>query len=368
MKSDPIFKHKNFFKLFFYFMVVYFTYNTISHLFYFYSIGGHPWVQGDWLINSIEVDIRRGIFGSILIYLSEFIKINPILLTIIFQFLFFTYSIILLFQFIKNINTQYSLLLILSPLFYLSHWSFSMISSFRKEILIYISFLLIFKIKDSKLYLYLSMLFLIIAMTGHEMAIFFLPAWLYVIQTLYKKNIFKKQKIIFILFISTIIVILFYAILNKNAPPILVCKPLINYINESFCTGNTAIGWLDKSHLYALERIKSEFFKKNNYLFFTIYFLSFLNLYYYCYIIKKDYFFTIALGISFISISPLFILGYDWGRWVSIQYMICMFIISSKIIQSNEIKNIKPKLNYFLFFIFYFLTFFVHFSHKATLI
>lgn len=366
MKSELISKYKKFFELFLCSIVLYFIYNILNHLFYFYSIGGHPWVQGDWLINSIEVNVRRGILGSIIIYLSKLIKINPIVLTIILQFLIFTYSIILSFQLIKNIKTKYSFLLILSPLFYLPHWSFSLISSFRKEILIYISFLLIFKIKNSKFYLYLSISFLIIAMVGHEMTIFLLPAWLYVLYTLYTKNIFKKQKIFFVLFISIIIVILFYAILNKNAPPSLVCKPLTTYINESFCIGNTAIGWLDKSYLYALERIKFEIFKNSNYLFFIIYFLSFLNLYYYCHILKKDHFFKIALVISFISTLPLFILGYDWGRWISIQYMICMFIVSAKTMQNNQLKSIKPNLNYILFFVF--LTIFIHVSHKTTLI
>src|SRR5690606_27309956 len=52
--------------------------------------GGHAWKQGDWLINAEAVAVRRGLFGSGLLRLSDLTGIGPLAMTVALQLLLLT--------------------------------------------------------------------------------------------------------------------------------------------------------------------------------------------------------------------------------------------------------------------------------------
>lgn len=50
-----------------------------------YQIGGHEWNTGDWLINADEVHVRRGLFGSGLLRVTDALGISPVLGVVVLQ-------------------------------------------------------------------------------------------------------------------------------------------------------------------------------------------------------------------------------------------------------------------------------------------
>ena len=50
-----------------------------------WAVGGNSWKQGDWLINSLEATVRRGILGSALIQGAEAFGLSPVTLVVILQ-------------------------------------------------------------------------------------------------------------------------------------------------------------------------------------------------------------------------------------------------------------------------------------------
>jgi len=58
--------------------------------------------------------------------------------------------------------------------------------------------------------------------------------------------------------------------------------------------------------------------------------------------LKTKNFYIIFLALSLVSILPLFIVAFDWGRWLSIYYHLTAFnliyLIKSKKIKLNEKK------------------------------
>ena len=62
----------------------------LYQLFLDFSLGGNNWKQGDWLINELSEPVRRGLFGSAVLRISDVIGLNPLLLLILFQALIVT--------------------------------------------------------------------------------------------------------------------------------------------------------------------------------------------------------------------------------------------------------------------------------------
>ena len=94
--------------------------NILFFLIYSIKNGGNSWSQGDWLINNEIQIVRRGWFGSFILFLSENLSLNPLYLLGLIQ------SIIIFFIFYSvwkasiklDINNNDALFfLLISPLF-----------------------------------------------------------------------------------------------------------------------------------------------------------------------------------------------------------------------------------------------------------
>jgi hypothetical protein len=50
-----------------------------------FLMGGHPWNTADWLINADNVHVRRGLFGSVLLRISDTLHLSPLVIAILLQ-------------------------------------------------------------------------------------------------------------------------------------------------------------------------------------------------------------------------------------------------------------------------------------------
>jgi hypothetical protein len=152
----------------------------LYQLFLDFSLGGNNWKQGDWLINELSGPIRRGLFGSALLRISDVIGLNPLLLLILFQAAIVTliFAVVGVSAF-KLGAPDKVVLLLLSPAFVMFFWFNDPQGSVRKEILAYLAFLPLIvaaiRGRGSLLALALSITAYAIAMAAHEANVFFLP-------------------------------------------------------------------------------------------------------------------------------------------------------------------------------------------------
>ena len=312
----------------------------------------------DWLINYSNGFVRRGLIGEILIKVSSIINFN-------LQYLVLFFLIFLLAIFYKKSYNLISKIeygkiyyfLIFSPFFfffYLVNHS----AGIRKEFLLYIFFIYLItdeKIDISKYKLYFYSLVFSILILVHEGLIFYLP--FYFLFIIFKSNK-KNLKTTFFNMGLVVCCSLLFALLSikfngSDEHVVKICESLTYNVKESCATGG-AINHLKDGLSYSINHvfkehdslsifnwilitlfgffpliiiIKNSEFKKN---YFVNYYLH----------LKTKYFYIIFLTLSLISILPLFIVAFDWGRWLSIYYHLAAFnllyLIKSKKIRLNE--------------------------------
>src|SRR6056297_4058100 len=76
------------------------------------AAGGNPWKQGDWLINSIDTMIRRGLLGNAIIYSADALNVSPVFLVVILQSALITGSALLICVALWRMVPRYTLWLL----------------------------------------------------------------------------------------------------------------------------------------------------------------------------------------------------------------------------------------------------------------
>ena len=102
--------------------------------------GGNSWKQADWLVNSEEVFVRRGLFGSGLLRLSDLLAVKPLLLVGALQAILMLALIGATIVAARRSGlTDRVLLLLLSPGFFVLFWAADPQGSLRKEMIVYLA-------------------------------------------------------------------------------------------------------------------------------------------------------------------------------------------------------------------------------------
>lgn len=148
------------------------------------SNGGNAWKTGDWLINYSGGPIRRGLTGTILLTAADF-GLNLLWLTYFFQLSIYTAIFVVVLKLYKQTKRGLFWLLILYSPAFLLFSSYDIQGGFRKEILvfaIFAYFCLIYAkktITQTKL-LFVSLIY-VLAGLSHELTVFTLPFFLYLL-------------------------------------------------------------------------------------------------------------------------------------------------------------------------------------------
>ncbi len=284
-------------------------------------------MTADWLINYNHGFISRGLFGTFLI--NSFDRQESMLDFL--SFLLITVYILIFYHISKIFNQSeqnfISLILIFSPATFLFNIYDSQ-GSFRKEILgILALVILTSNIKDKKSYkVYLSALIYTIAIFSHSVNLFFLTTLIFIL--FYK--IESKNLGHYIFFIgSTFLNILFYFIFSNSEQDLyrkrnLMCDDLENFGLSNLCGYGSFefIVWDFNAAYLITQNIIINENRNSSYFYIFLFFLSMIPFLFDKVFYKKfQYYFFI--GASFI---PLFLIGYDWGRWIYI-ILICFLVV-----------------------------------------
>lgn len=346
-----------------FFFSTFLIYNSFQ--IYQYVKDKYSYQYEDWLINYSNGFVRRGLIGEILIKFSQLININLQLIVfffLIFLLFVFYYQSFKLFSKIKL--NLIILFLIFSPL-YFSFYLVNHSAGIRKEFLLFIFFCYLASkvdIKNVEKNLWKFSLFFPILILIHEGIFFYLSFYiLFVLFFLVSKKNFNSilVQLIFTIFISFLTFYLSFVFKGSTEHVSLICNSLNGYVKET-CNQGGAINQLKDQLIPALLLV----YKEHNLIsilkwtLITIY--SFVPIFYLLKNtkFKKSFFLDnilkiknknlilIFLIINFISMLPLFIIAFDWGRWLSIYYhlmgFVIIFLIKNKILIFTK-KNL-PKI------------------------
>jgi len=363
-------KYKN---LFIGLLIVAFIFQ-ISKFYTFYE-DYSDWQYADWLINYQGGFVRRGLIGEILFKIHIFLSINLdiiILFFIIFSYLILTFLLIKSLKFLDN--SKIDTLIFFSPGFFIYPIMNSEVIG-RKEILLFISLgLIVFfekKLKDKYLILMIVLIILILSLS-HSGLLFYSPYFIFLYFLINLNRNKKINSIKILVFIISLLVIFFLIYLNQGTKTqvLEICESIKNFVKED-CINRGQFLWLYSplsEHMNINLKFKTNF--KN---YFFIYFLSLIAVFlFFSLKLKFSRFNTnnrylnsinpfLIFLLLFIFTIPIYILGLDWGRYISMSYFssyfLYIYLIKEKNLKfefNNSIikKNVSKKL-FFIFLIFY---------------
>ena len=302
---------------------------------------GHSFMTADWLINYNYGFINRGFIGTLFINITN----NPeILLDIISIVLISIYALIFYFLnkiFLSTKQNFISIILIFSPASFLFPIYDSQ-GAFRKEILGILALLILgaYSKTNDKKFLYWSTLTYTVAIFSHTVNFFFLTTIFFI---LFKIKNSKKIKDYLLFVIPTILYISLYFMYSSTESELYemrdsMCLELRELGLFNLCGHGSFdfIVWdLNAAYLITQNIVINE--RRQEYYFYILLFLISLIPYFFDKKFLMNAPILILIGLSFI---PLFLLAFDWGRWIYIMSVcfLVVYLLSDKTKSKNIIK------------------------------
>ena len=337
---------------------------------------GNDSTMSEWFINYTGGFTKRGFIGQISIFFSRLFDVGLRDIIFYFQSIILGIYFFLIYLFLKNLFIERIFLLtIFTPIFFLYLvYEFEVLA--RKEIFIFIIYLihiytLIIKPEFSNFSRIISFS---LAVLIWEPILFFLPMWIFLDIVLFKKNynkIFFKE---LIYYVPGLLICMIFVLDPLTEPEHSKMAKILKdefgeicYMSCSLLLSKSTISqqFTANFHAYSFENII-------RYIWIMIIGFAplFLLIYFSKLRINKDkilsYLNYNLLIIFLILLSPviiLFLMGYDWGRWVNISYaftlltFLCLFKRNSIILDKKKIMkqrlNVMSLRNFSFIFIIY---------------
>jgi hypothetical protein len=349
---------------------------SFSYFFLFikHNVGNDSTIS-EWLINYEGGFTKRGLIGQFTIELSRIFDLNLRWIIFLLQSFTCTVYFFLLFVFFKNLKFERIIILsIFTPIFILYPIAEIEVLA-RKEVLVfsfYITYLMI--PRDSKFKLFSLSIFSLLSILVWEPIVFFFP--LIIILEIIENNIEKINFIflkLILSFIPSLLVVFFIIIfplsIDEHNSMVFILKQ--EFGEDCYMSCDLLIS---KSSL--LDQFQGNFGKYSLEVFirysliFLIGFFPLISLINNSSLKNKNLvlfsFFEKPIILILISLLPiiiLFAMGYDWGRWVNVTYVMLAltyfhllknsnFILDYKKLENNLAYKIKGKI-YIIFFIIF---------------
>ena len=361
------------------YLLLYLSILIIFSYFFLYTkhqVGNDSTIS-EWLINYEGGFTKRGIMGQLALIQSRLFDLDLRLSIFLLQSGACTIYFILIYKLFKNIRTNKIIYLsIFTPIFILYPVAEIEVLA-RKEIIVFSIFLIYLFIPRSFEFKNLSLIiFLILSILIWEPIIFFYPLFflLEIIERNLKKANFEFFKIFFY-FVPSIFIALFFITSPISEEQWMIMAGVLK--NEFGQNCYMSCGLL-KSKSTIIQQFQGNISKYSFEVFFR-YFLIIVTGFFPLYVLYKNSFlrnknliffnkFKKIHSIFLLSLTPvilLFLMGYDWGRWVNITYVLSAIVyfylyknnlikLNKKKLDKNFINKFKEKIFIFLFIIYCF--------------
>lgn len=296
-----------------------------------YHMGGDAWRQADWLIHNVSGYARRGLFGSALLDIFEYLDIGIILGLCILQ-ISFTATLFISFRSLAYgiQNPAVAALILMSPAMFAIFWVADPGGAAGKELIIFtgLSLSALGVIRKNPVPLWIGSVIFSIGLIAHEAMLLFVPTFLAIlwISGRHRKLDFHIYSVLVLVFLSFVFSLIYTSLIESPVNSNLMCESLLNqWIGGHMCEG--AVHWIDKDLLYALEKLRNKLDIYRVLAYFVGYIISLVP-FWYCLKIssaKKS-----RIKIIILTGCPFVILNFvalDWGRWISFHILSLSIII-----------------------------------------
>tara|TARA_B100001057_G_C22824112_1_gene940651 strand:- start:115 stop:1308 length:1194 start_codon:yes stop_codon:yes gene_type:complete len=359
---------------------------SFSYFFLFvkHQVGNDSTIS-EWFINYEGGFTKRGIIGQIAVELSRHFESNLRWVIFLLQSLAYTIYFLLLYSLLKNLKYERIIILsIFTPIFILYPIAEIEVLA-RKEIIVFSLFIIYLFIPRSNNFKLLSfIIFSILAMLVWEPIIFFYP--LILIYLIIDNKIKKLDTNFFKIILSFIpsLVIAFIFILNpltedEHALMAFILKSEFGqtcYMSCGLLIGKSTI----------IQQFEGNYGRYSLEVFVRYFLIIFIGFFPLVTLIKNSSlkskgllffnFFNKPVSLFYISLAPvilLFAMGFDWGRWVNITYVILALIYFKLLLDKHFIlnyENLKKGLLYKIrgkTFVFFFIMFSFGWNPKTVI-
>jgi hypothetical protein len=323
---------------------------------YFFAKECQGFIIGDWLINYNGGFVRRGLSGETAIMLADFIGVKPNAVVMMLQSLFYIGYMCMFFLLLhrKKMTAWYFIMLISPATLFFPVLDLAAVG--RKEVILFClftAFLLLLNkgYRRSTLLMLLFSLSLAVATLFHEMIFFYTP---YFILAVYLSSRLKGERFSILkaapLVLMPMLVIIPTYFFGRDFNSYAICVELMDKgLPENVCNG--IISWPSDFGMWDVYRIA---WHGGYFYSYTIAFI--LGSIPFCFFVaqarsaqaslKK---FLIALVVLIALTLPLFFMAVDWGRWINIHFMMCLFTLTMLLrnrneAQVNDVNSFSPDL------------------------
>lgn len=296
------------------------------------------WYLGEWIINYQDGGFkRRGLFGTLFIFLNEITHINLEYLVFSFVFLIYTLFFYLLIKlFWKTKNSLITIAILLLPSAFGMLLKDPTIAA-KKDIFFMLLYLIYSISLKSKIIIndFVITFFIIISILNHEACFFYLP---FVAFTYFIKNqgsaISKIKKIAIFQILPAVLTM---AILYKFGMDIRTDNSIVFLKEHGLQLGQLGIYEYDP-HFDVLNFYKEHMYGYQTYSISMLISLLTFGIYYRFNKLKINFAFII---VQILFLIPLFYIAYDWGRWINILFsLLTIYIAGEKTLVSSTKKDI----------------------------
>ena len=361
------------------YLILYLSFLFFISIFVLYTkhnVGNDSTIS-EWLINYSGGFTKRGIIGEISIFFSRLFDQNLRDIIYIFQLSILGIYYILVYIFFKNLYLErYFLLAVFSPIFLIYPVAETEVLA-RKEVFIFVLFLLhaLIPPSNNNLVRISKLVILPLSVLIWEPIIFYLPLWIFIDLVKFKIKNYDKNLFNEIIFYFPALILAIVFIINPLTPEEhFKMEQVLNKEFNEVCYMSCAL-LKSKSSIY--QQFEANFGKYSLEVFvryFLIILIGFGPLFTLIHYSKLKQTKTIfskkfnLLSIFLFLLSPvliLFAMGYDWGRWVSISYIMSLItyfylyknsfiILDTKKLNSNKLNLLRPKYFLYIFIIYAF--------------
>ena len=339
-------------------VIVYFLYLLIGSFFYLnLHINEFPdkYVFTDWLINYEGGFVRRGLLGEIIYEISNSLHFNIKTTLFFFQIIIYFIYFSLFFYLLSKIKINFFwLLIVFSPILFL--YPISELEALGRKDVFVISLFLIFSLLNFKNLNFLIFSFIFIFTLScliHEITIFYVFHYLFIIYIKNEFSIKQKFKFIHIFIIFFLIATLLY--LNLYQHKFVNIDDIVNSYNyKNFTTESGSF-----SHIIPpVDVVFLKTFSSISLLSIIRYgFLILLSLMPLLFFVKikenldnKYFKFEYIIFLSTLLSIPLYLLIYDWGRVIYINYnfliITTILLFNLDILDENFLEQKINKINF----------------------
>lgn len=311
------------------------------------TAGGNPYLTGDWLINYEGGYNGRGLFGQIMLWISDTLDVNLLWTTYTAQILLYFIYFPIIISIFRRVENPFAWMIGLSPLFIMFDF-LDTGGAFRKELLGFASLSLIVHLIICGTFrltsLYLSIFLFIIFLFSWDTTFCFIPLYIYLFSILKSKQImsdrfFRALSIAYIILgVGSIVRALYFVFSRTPSISTEICNSLTSRGLSSKICGGTITSITEHS-TDSIGMLNTLFLDYNFGFYFAFLLLGMLPFILNGWI-KREL--RIVL-ILFVSILPLFIVGEDYGRWIHIfaTFVTLVWLVDQRkpYVSTNQLKT-----------------------------